>query len=240
MNVELWSVLFLAFGLGMLHALDADHIVAISGLSCQKPDKKTSLLYCARWAVGHGSALLLIGAAVMFLGMAIPQHLSALAEHLVGFVLIVIGLAVLRDIYRQRAHLHFHHHGGSTPHAHWHRHQQAALQHQSGLNRSDSHHSDKHQHSHAPVFVGVLHGVAGSAPLLALLPLTQMKSPWLGMSYLLLFGLGVFMAMLIFGGVIGHLFGWLKSWGNRFINLLRLGVSMISIVYGVKLVMDIF
>jgi nickel/cobalt exporter len=240
MNVELWSVLFLAFGLGMLHALDADHIVAISGLSCQKPDKKTSLLFCARWAVGHGSALLLIGAAVMFLGMAIPQHLSELAEHLVGFVLILIGLAVLRDIYRQRAHLHFHHHDGSTPHAHWHRHPQAAQQQQSELNRSDRHKADKHQHSHAPVFVGVLHGVAGSAPLLALLPLTQMKSPWLGMSYLLLFGLGVFMAMLIFGGVIGQLFGWLKSWGNRFINLLRLSVSIISIIYGVKLVMDIF
>ena len=57
MNIELWSVLYLAFGLGMLHALDADHIIAISGLSCQKSDKKASLLFCMRWAFGHGGAL---------------------------------------------------------------------------------------------------------------------------------------------------------------------------------------
>lgn len=212
MNVELWGVLVMAISLGMLHALDADHVIAITGLNCQQPDKKNSLLFCARWSFGHGGTLLLIGGAVMFLGMAIPESLSAIAENLVGVALIAIGLMVLMDIYQQRAHLHFHRHG---------------------LN-------NEHQHSHAPVLVGVLHGVAGSAPLLALLPLSQMSSPWKAMSYLLLFGLGVFIAMLIFGGVIGQVFGWLKSWGNNFVNSLRLTVSLLSIAYGVKLVVEIF
>ena len=230
MNIELYSVLFMAFGLGMMHALDADHVIAISGLSCQKPDKKTSLLYCARWAVGHGFALLLIGGAVMFMGMAIPEDLSAVAENLVGIALMVIGLLVLWGIYRQRAHLHFHRHNGFPQHAHWHSHQHSAQAHQ----------EDQHQHNHAPVFVGVLHGVAGSAPLLALLPLSQMTSPWAGMGYLLLFGLGVFFAMLIFGGVLGRLFGWTRSWGNRFVNALRISVSLLSIGYGAKLVVGIF
>lgn len=230
MNIELWSVLFLAFGLGMLHALDADHIIAISGLSCQKPDKKASLLFCMRWAIGHGGALLLIGGAVMFFGMAIPDSLSAIAENLVGIVLIIIGLVVLLDIYRQRAHLHFHRHDGSLDHAHLHSHQHSTQVHQ----------KDKHQHSHAPVFVGVLHGIAGSAPLLALLPLSHMASPWIGISYLFLFGFGVFTAMVIFGGVLGQVFGWMKQWGNSFVNLLRVSVSLLSIVYGAKLVMDIF
>ena len=103
-----------------------------------------------------------------------------------------------------------------------------------------SHQKDNHQHSHAPVFVGVLHGIAGSAPLLVLLPLSQMATPWIGMSYLFLFGFGVFIAMVIFGGVIGQVFGWMKQWGNRFINSLRLSVSLLSIIYGAKLVMDIF
>jgi sulfite exporter TauE/SafE len=230
MNADLWSLLFLAFGLGMLHALDADHIVAISALSCQQPNKETSLLYCARWSLGHGGALLLIGVAVMFLGMAIPQELSTFAENLVGVALIVIGLLVLRDMYRQGAHLHFHRHHGLPNHAHWHTHQTTGQRHK----------TDKHEHTHTPVFVGVLHGVAGSAPLLALLPLSQMKSPWTGISYLFLFGLGVFIAMLIFGGVLGQVFGWMKKWGNNFINSLRLTVSLLSIVYGVKLVMDVF
>ena len=235
MNIELWSVLFLAFGLGMLHALDADHIIAISGLSCQKPDKKTSLLFCMRWASGHGAALLLIGAAVMFSGMAIPEDLSRYAEDTVGIILIVIGLLVLWDVYRQRAHLHFHRHDGTLDHAHWHSHNYLSKGHGASYHKEDN-----HQHNHAPVFVGVLHGVAGSAPLLALIPLSQLTTPWIGMSYLFLFGFGVFIAMVIFGGVIGQVFGWMKRWGNRFVNSLRVTVSLISIIYGSKLVMDIF
>lgn len=226
MNIELLSVLLLAFGLGMMHALDADHVMAVTGLSCQKPDKKTSVLFCARWALGHGAALMLIGTLVMFLGMAIPEHLSAYAENLVGVVLIIIGFYVMWDIVRQRAHLHFHRHDSWPQHAHWHSHKHA----------KDEHHKDKHRHKHAPVLVGVLHGTAGSAPLLALLPLSQLSSPWLGISYLLLFGLGVFLAMLVFGGVIGQVFGWMKRWGNQAITSLRAGVSILSIAYGVKLV----
>lgn len=230
MNIEFYTVLFMAFGLGMLHALDADHVIAVSGLSCQKPDKKSSLYYCARWAAGHGLALLLIGGAVMFLGMAIPDNLSAMAENLVGFALIVIGLLVLLDIYRQRAHLHFHQHQGSLVHAHWHSH----------LHSKQAHEEDRHRHKHTPVFVGVLHGTAGSAPLLVLLPLSQMSSPWTGMGYLLLFGLGVFISMLVFGGALGRVFVWLKLWGDRFINILRISVSFLSIAYGAKLVAGLF
>lgn len=228
MNIELWSVLLLAFGLGMLHALDADHVMAVTGLSCQKPDKKASVLFCARWALGHGAVLMFIGTLVLFLGMAIPEGLSSYAENLVGVVLILIGAYVLSDILRQRAHLHFHRHDSLPQHAHWHSHKHGMSEHQ----------KDSHRHKHAPVFVGVLHGTAGSAPLLALLPLSQLSSPWLGMTYLFLFGLGVFLAMLVFGGVIGQMFGWMKRWGNQAITSLRIGVSLISIAYGTKLVLS--
>ncbi|TNF36173.1 MAG: urease accessory protein [Gammaproteobacteria bacterium] len=230
MNIELWSVLFLAFGLGMLHALDADHVMAVTGLSCQKPDRKTSVLFCARWALGHGAALMLIGMFVIMLGRAIPTELSHIAENLVGLVLVLIGVLVLRDVYRQHAHLHFHRHDDLPQHAHWHRHEHG-LRH----DQRDSHQQDRHQHKHTPVLVGLLHGTAGSAPLLALLPLSQWSSPWWGMSYLILFGMGVFLSMLVFGGVIGQLFNWIKRWGNRFITSLRIGVSMLSIAYGIKL-----
>jgi len=230
MNIELWGMLSLAFGLGMLHALDADHVIAITGLSCQKPDRKTGLLYCTRWALGHGCVLLLIGTTVMLLGMAIPKNLSVLAESLVGIVLIMIGLTVLWNIYRQHAHLHFHVHHGLLHHAHWHSHKQSRQEHQ----------DDQHQHSHAPVLVGMIHGSAGSAPLLAVLPLSQMTSPWVGMFYLLLFGTGVFVAMLVFGGVIGQVFSLMKRWGNNFINTLRITVSLVAIGYGMKLVITSF
>jgi len=238
MNVELWSVLFLAFGLGMLHALDADHIIAVSGLSSMNTstakndgykNNRQSLIFCARWALGHSAALLLIGSAVIFLGMAIPQQLSNMAESLVGVVLILLGVYVLWDMKRQHAHLHFHQHDGMSDHAHWHSHQQD----------KSMHNKDAHKHAHTPVFVGVLHGVAGSAPLLVLLPVTKISSPWLGFSYLIIFGIGVFLSMVLFGGLLGHIFAWLKQWGNQFINGLRVLVSIISISYGITLTMAV-
>ena len=183
MNIELWSLLFLTFSLGMLHALDADHIIAVTSLSSMRQDpddnqqagnkkfnRKQSLIFCSRWALGHGGALMIIGTAVLFLGMAIPEHLSQLAESLVGVVLVLLGAYVLWDMRRKNAHLHFHQHDGVQNHAHWHSHKKA------------EHSSIKatHHHSHAPGFVGVLHGTAVSAPLLALLPVAQMSSPWIG------------------------------------------------------------
>lgn len=229
MNIELWSLLFLAFSLGMLHALDADHIIAVSSLSSQKPDRKKSIVYCSRWALGHAGALLSIGSAVIFLGMAIPEQLSEIAESLVGVVLILLGVYVLWDMYRKGVHLHFHHHDGMNNHAHWHSHQ----------HDNSIHENKRHKHSHAPIFVGILHGTAGSAPLLALLPLSKMTSPWLGFSYLLLFGVGVFLSMLLFGGLLGQVFSWMNRWGNYFINGLRVLVSIISISYGVTLTMAV-
>ena len=220
--MELGSLLVLAFGLGLLHALDADHVVAVTGLSINK--HKNSIRYCTRWAVGHASALLVIGGAVLFLGMAIPESLSRYAEILVGFVLIALGTYIIWDIFRQRAHLHFHAHDGMPQHAHWHSHKHL----------TGPHTQDNHQHSHTPVFVGLLHGMAGSAPLLALLPLTQM-SPWAGFTYLALFGLGVFFAMLIFGGLLGQAFTVFSRWGNQLINGLRFLVSAVAIGYGAKL-----
>jgi len=238
MNIELWSLLFLAFGLGMLHALDADHIIAVTGLSAMKPsstgsnsdegeqkNNKQSLFFCSRWALGHGGALMLIGSAVIFLGMTIPEELSQTAESLVGFMLIGLGVYVLWDMVRQRTHLHFHRHDGMKDHAHWHSHQHS----------NKAHKSDRHQHTHTPVFVGILHGTAGSAPLLALLPLSQMSSPWVAFSYLVLFGVGVFISMLLFGGVLSQVFIWTKHWGNQFINGLRIMVALISIAYGANL-----
>lgn len=226
MNTEIGSLLLLALGLGMLHALDADHIMAVTSLSCQKPDRKQSLMFCGRWALGHGAAILLVGVAVLFVGMAIPQQLSHYAESLVGVVLIALGAYVLWDIWKQRVHLHVHQHDGMVKHAHWHR--------RSGDSSADD--STRHKHNHAPVLVGVLHGTAGSAPLLALLPLSQMASPWIGLAYLLLFGAGVFFAMLLFGGALGQLFGLARNWGQQFINGLRILVSVVSIGFGASLI----
>ncbi len=180
-------ILMLAFGLGLLHSLDADHIMAVSNLASSRPNRKATTQFCIRWALGHGLTLLTVGTLFFAFGLSLPASISHYAEIAVGIVLIIIGVLVLVELLRKRAHIHFHEHSGLPAHAHWH-----------------SHHKQKsHHHSHTAVFVGILHGLAGSAPLLALIPIATSEQPLYGFLYLLIFSLGVMTSMLIFGGVLG-------------------------------------
>lgn len=217
------AVFSLAFGLGMLHALDADHVMAVSGLCSTRPGWRTSLSFCLRWALGHGISLLLIGVAVILFGMSIPVALSGVAESMVALVLIGIGAYVIWDLWRRRAHLHFHYHDDLPRHAHWHTHPGGG---------GGEHQKERHVHGHGAMMVGVLHGMAGSAPLLALIPLSRLGSPWVAALYLLVFSLGVLVAMLLFGGVLGGVFGLLSRWGTRLVYSLRLLVGCGSMLFG--------
>lgn len=214
-------ILSLAFGLGMLHALDADHIMAVTSLAGTKKGLGESRRYCLQWALGHGVILLLAGSVLFLLGRAIPPQLSHLAEILVGVVLIVIGVSVLRDIRRKRVHIHFHQHDKLLPHAHWHQHGTMA-----------AHPSSSHRHAHKAVMFGMLHGLAGSAPLLALLPMSQLSSPLKGLMYLLLFALGTLLSMLLFGGLLGGAVAWLQGYGEKLVERLRIVISTMAIVFG--------
>ena len=225
-----FAILSLAFGLGLLHALDADHIMAVSGLSARRPALRSSLQFCFRWAIGHGASILVIGGCVLLIGLSIPTTLSEYAEALVGFVLLGIGIWILWEMHVKHAHIHFHTHDDIPRHAHWHMH----TDHQ-------QHEQDVHRHRHSAVFVGILHGTAGSAPLLAILPLTRLEgSPWLGMGYLLIFSLGVLTAMILFGGLLGQAFNWLKTWGNQTVRIFRGAIAISSIVFGTTLIMKTF
>lgn len=214
-------ILSLAFGGGMLHALDADHIVTITSLAGDKHNFRHSLQYCTRWALGHGSVLLFFGAAMFFLGMMIPVELSHFAEILVGVVLVLIGARIVIDIVRARAHLHFHQHDHLLPHAHWHQHHPVKV-----------HVDASHQHQHKAVLIGMLHGVAGSAPLLALLPISRLHDPMSGMAYLLVFGIGTLASMLFFGGILGKSMSWLHCYSQRTIKATRLVIGLGAIVFG--------
>ena len=151
---------------GMVHSLDADHVAAVAGLSSQQRTS-SGPRFSLHWAMGHGTAVLLVAVAVFLLGMAIPYRMSALAEAAVAYTLIAIGAAAWFQLYceyrgRKR-----------VPPV---------------VNRAAA--------------VGLLHGCAGSAPLLALLPATAMQSPAWGLAYVMLFCLGVVLAMLLLGKLL--------------------------------------
>jgi len=208
-------LLILAFGLGLLHSFDADHIMAVSNLASGRRGVKTNIYFCLRWAGGHGLTLFIVGLFVFVLGISLPEKLSLYAERTVASILIVIGLYVLVDVWRRRIHIHFHQHDDLPSHAHWHSH--AKLK--------------SHQHSHTAVFVGMLHGLAGSAPLLAIIPVTLSAQPMAGFLYLIIFSLGVIVAMLLFGGLLGFFSNLVISYSEKIFRLIRtvLGVGAIGV-----------
>lgn len=220
---SLVGVLTLAFGLGLVHALDADHILAVSTLASRKNGEPASPWhFCLRWALGHGLILFVIGGAVLVVGSAVPTALSVYAEAVVGAVLVIMGVWVFFDLRRQSLSLAFHRHAPGPQqhqgrwHAHWHRPSQ----------RSTA------AHDHSATLVGALHGAAGSAPLLAIVPLVTHHSAWWGMLYLALFSVGVLASMLLFGGVLGVFFQRLVRWDARLVDLARAGIAGGSVLAG--------
>lgn len=86
----------------------------------------------------------------------------------------------------------------------------------------------------------MLHGTAGSAPLLALLPISKFATPWHGVAYVLLFGAGVFIAMFVFGGLLGRMLSLAIKRGSQIITVMRSLIASCSVVYGTYLLKGVF
>jgi nickel/cobalt exporter len=192
MTIEMFSLLLMGLGLGLLHALDADHIMAVSALSNRKPSLKRTLRFSANWAVGHGSVLIILGLLFFGLGIALPESIQQLAESSVGVLLIGLGLACFWQFHKENVVLNKHtheHRDGSIEHTHLHVHDHDK--------KVES--SEQVKEAHTPVMVGILHGLAGSAPALALIPAMMQTSLLEAMGYLVLFSAGVLFSMVAFG-----------------------------------------
>jgi sulfite exporter TauE/SafE len=176
------------FTLGMVHALDADHVMAVSAMSNARPGVARTLWFCANWALGHGGVLMLSGLLLFGFGVGIPASLAHVAELFVGVFLVAMGTICLWRFRRERIRLVEHRHG-EVVHRHW----QVEGSDHAGVSVDDR------TRRHAPVMVGVMHGLAGSAPALALIPVVVHGELVTALAYLALFSLGVMLAMLIFG-----------------------------------------
>lgn len=207
--------LLLAFVLGLVHAFDADHVMALSVFATKKRGMREGIRAGLRWALGHGVVLLAVGVGLLFLGQSLPTEIAIASERLVGLVMVLLGATVWIGLIRQGSHLHFHAHDDLTSHAHWHTHEDSG-----------------HGHEHGALMVGAAHGLAGSAPILAVLPAAA-RSPMLGIAYLVLFALGVAVAMGVVSGLIGHLAGQLSQRAQiRGLTILRACCASGSIVLG--------
>lgn len=218
---EVLMMVSIGFALGLVHALDADHVMAVSVLSNLRPGFVKTLKYCANWALGHGMVLLVSGLLLFGLGVGIPDSLIYLAEVLVGVFLIGMGLFCFWRFRRERISLTEHHHG-ELKHRHW----QIEGDQVHARAKADD------RGGHAPVMVGLLHGFAGSAPALALVPVVAQGNLWSAIAYLSLFSVGVMLAMLVFGLGFGQVQRLVSQRSLVWMNNLRHIIAFSSVAVG--------
>jgi ABC-type nickel/cobalt efflux system permease component RcnA len=189
--------LFAAFGLGLLlgiqHALDPDHLIAVSTIVSEQKNFKWASLIGVFWGLGHTTTLFIVGMLVIGLRVTIPPRLGSGLELLVALMLVILGVNVLRKSFgAERVHLHTHSHNPET-HTHFHVHENP---------KQDHGHGHPFKAMRRPFIVGMVHGLAGSAALM-LLVLSTIESPLGGLLYIVIFGLGSVGGMLLLSGIIG-------------------------------------
>jgi hypothetical protein len=207
----MFGILGLGFLVGMQHALEADHIAAVSSIAARRRHVADIVKHGLTWGLGHTLTLFVFAGAAILLGRAIPESVATPLETAVGVMLIGLGAHVLWRLWRDRVHFHKHGHGDGTVHFHAHSH----------AGETKPHVRTAHAHEHGfrwrTLLVGLMHGMAGSAALLVLTA-SQASSPVVGLGYVALFGVGSMIGMGALSMVIAVPFAvsarWL-TWANR-------------------------
>lgn len=221
------TLLGLGLLFGLKHATEVDHVVAVSTIASQQRNVLRSALVGALWGAGHTASLLIVGVIVLCLRIAIPESVSRWLELGVAVMIIGLGTAALWRALRDRSDLHVHEHsheGVSHVHIHFH--------------ESETRHEAERKHSHAvsavgikPVLIGMMHGLAGSGAL-TLLVLSQISSIWVGFLYLVVFGLGSIVGMLLMSGLIGLPFALTSRSLSSLHHRMQLAAAVVSIAFG--------
>ena len=182
------SVLLIGFMLGLQHAIEADHLAAVSTIVSEKKNLLTASLVGGLWGVGHTAALFAVGVVVILLKLQISETTEGRLEALVGAMLILLGINAVRKLFTDKLHVHVHEHGARA-HLHIHAH---------GGRVEESH----HRFSVRSILIGMVHGLAGSAALMLLIVPT-IASPAIALLYILVFGVGSIGGMMAMSFLIG-------------------------------------
>ena len=227
------AILTIGFLLGMRHATDPDHVIAVSTIVSRERSILKAALIGILWGCGHTITVVAVGAAIILFGMAIPARVGLTMEFSVGLMLILLGVLNLTGAMRwlsqkfspshpkvtgDHAHVHEHH---SHLHLHWHSHGPAGEHHCESVSTPARPRAPFAQlgvfHTLRPLFVGIVHGLAGSAAV-ALLVLSTIRDPRWAVLYLLVFGVGTIAGMMFITAAIALPFsfaGYKFAWLNR-------------------------
>jgi high-affinity nickel-transport protein len=237
--ISLAAILALGFFLGMRHATDADHVIAVSTIVSRERSVRHSAMIGAMWGLGHTLTILAVGAAIILFNLVISPRIGLTMELSVGAMLILLGIYNLAGFNRSVTQV-------ATAEVHSHPHTHCDYVH----DHAHSHAPAAHSHDHTPLtfmdrvfgklslyqifrplVVGIVHGLAGSAAI-ALLVLTTIHNSRWAVAYLLVFGVGTIAGMMVITIAMASAIHYTQSrsaWLNR-----RLGAAagFISLAFG--------
>jgi ABC-type nickel/cobalt efflux system permease component RcnA len=190
-------VLLISLLLGLRHASDPDHLVAVTTLIASRGGRKRAHkagLMGLVWGLGHGTTLVVLGLPLMLFNRFLPEPVQVMAETLIGAIIVFLAVRLLVRWRRGLYHAHTHSHDDEPPHRHVHSHRE----------------SRSHEHAHAvprrtPVSaygIGLVHGVGGSGGLTLLL-LSTISSRTEAVGALLLFATGTAVSMALLSTAFG-------------------------------------
>lgn len=227
------SLLLLGFLIGMRHAIEADHVAAVASLVTRHQSVKQAVKQGIVWGFGHTLTLFIVGAVVLTLETIITERLAQYLELVVGFMLVALGTDVLKRLFHKRIHFHMHEHGNGAKHFHAHTH-----------GNETSHELSNHEHRHTQgfpyraLFIGLMHGMAGSAALI-LLTMGTVNSLTTGLVYIALFGLGSIVGMSVLSIVIAIPLRYSANGMTRIHYGLHAITGLATLVLGMLLIYEI-
>jgi len=222
-----FAVLLIGFVFGLYHAIEADHLAAVSAIVSEQKNILTASIIGGFWGLGHTISLFVVGALVIFVKLQISESTEGIFEGVVGIMLVVLGLNAVRKIFTaERVHVHTHEHDGHL-HAHPH-----------------IHHDEKVEASHhrfAPrsVLVGMVHGLAGSAGLM-LLVLPTISSTAIALLYILIFGVGSIAGMMLMSVLLGLPLYYTAERFTLINKGIRFAAGTFSLIWGALLINEKF
>jgi high-affinity nickel-transport protein len=243
--IGLLSILAVGFFLGMRHATDPDHVIAVTTIVSNQRNSMRAALIGAFWGVGHTLTIFVVGAGIILFNLEIPVRIGLSMEFSVAVMLMILGVLNVTGFLRSMPADPTHTHDGETVvHSHPHSHGSVIHSHPH-VHQLDGHKPDNvplgwmdrvfgtsllYQYLR-PFVVGVVHGLAGSAAV-ALLVLTTIRNVHWAIAYLLIFGVGTIAGMMLITMSLASAFRMVVGSRQKFSRGLALASGVLSLGFG--------